>query len=694
MHRWNPGKYRNLLITIALAQALVVCATLAISFVMTRSYDGLVSDYSLARSNVSGQLAVDDLLWDQHAALVARTGSEIARELQPMLNPNGHAEISRHLAGAYARGSVSSGEIALLGSIVVDPELTVLGQNWREGSTPALPESLRAELAEREGADRLRPLTHGWLSGNRPIMSVVVPAGGLQMRGYVILHVDPVNALSGLDLRLATPVRMRMLADPPGSGTLLLEADNVEITAGATEPSAPLIIHAPNGIPMFEVSILGDRTGLMTTLNQTRNQLLALMLGLAGMLAAGIIVTLWVYLGRAHQREEVMARDIAAAQEAENARAEVGAEAARSREARQKAEAEIQARVVREISAGLERLAAGDLSKPIASPANDPFPTEYETLRASYNSVLEQLGGIVAQIDEVASGVRAGSGEIDQAAQDLSARAETQAATLEQSAAALTQLTESVRAAAARAGEAESAGRENHARAEAGARIVHGAITAMRSIETSSQQITSIIDVIDDIAFQTNLLALNAGVEAARAGEAGRGFAVVASEVRGLAQRASESAREIKGLIAESAGHVEAGSELVGRTGESLEEILVKARDVQTLMGDISASAREQLSGLEEINTSVNQLDQVTQQNAAVSEETTAAAASLKQKASDLVQVLGHFRSRERAGATPASPAMASPALPKRATAAPALSPAPPRRAAAVGGGQPLWQDF
>lgn len=372
----------------------------------------------------------------------------------------------------------------------------------------------------------------------------------------------------------------------------------------------------------------------------------------------------------------------------------------REAEAERAQQAEIQARVVRDISAGLERLAGGDLTQKIENTRENPFPEEYEALRASYNSVLEQLGGVIAQIETVADGVSAGSGEIDQAAQDLSTRAETQAATLEQSAAALQQLTESVRSAAARAAEAEAVGRENHSRAEGGAEVVQEAIEAMRSIEKSSEQITRIIDVIDDIAFQTNLLALNAGVEAARAGEAGRGFAVVASEVRGLAQRASDSAREIKGLIAQSAEHVETGSSLVTRTGNSLAEIVKTASGVQSLMNEISAASREQASGLEEINTGVAQLDQVTQQNAAVAEETTAAAASLKQKAAELVSVLGQFRGgRATAPVVPLAgrasetnwAAQASNAQPSRAA---------PARAARGGGGgatasaATLWQDF
>lgn len=647
MQRWNPGKYRKLLIAVALAQALVVGATLGIGLVMTRSYDGLVSAYSLARSHGAVARAIDDLLWATHSALVARTGAEIARELQPMINAADTPAIVLNLGQIYARGVVSSGELALQGATVLDVNLRVMGADWQNGPPPALPPALRADLAARSGGDRLRPLAHGWVRDGLPVLSVVVPAGGLQLLGYVVLHVDPVAALRRLETRLAAPVAIRAPSAGAGEGTLMFATEGLEISQGSRGGGQPLVVNGTDGDPFLEITVIEDRSNLTSTLGAARNRSLALMLAVTAALSLGVVGALWVYLARAHQREEQMTQDIARARDSENERARVEAEAARAQEARQRAEAEIQARVVRDISAGLERLAQGDLTQLIENPPQDPFPERYEALRDSYNSVLEQLGRIVARIDSVADGVRTGSGEIDQVAQDLATRAETQAATLEQSAASLTQLTESVRTSAARSAEVEAVTRDNHARAKDGSRIVSEAIVAMSAIENSSKQITHIIGTIDDIAFQTNLLALNAGVEAARAGEAGRGFAVVASEVRGLAERAAASAREIKELIAESAAHVDHGSGLVRRTGESLDEILNKASDVQGLMAEIAASAHEQAIGLDEINTGINQLDQVTQQNAAVAEETTAAAASLTQKSSDLVAVLGHFNARQ-----------------------------------------------
>ncbi|MFD1912212.1 methyl-accepting chemotaxis protein [Halodurantibacterium flavum] len=327
-----------------------------------------------------------------------------------------------------------------------------------------------------------------------------------------------------------------------------------------------------------------------------------------------------------------------------------------------------QERVVRDLTAGLERLAQGDLTSPIDSPPSDPFPQEYEALRATFNELVRSLSEIITSITESASGVRSGASEVSQVAQDLSSRAETQAATLEQSAAALGEVTASVRSTADKAAQADRATLENKREAEAGGAVVREAVDAMRKIEKSSAQITRIIGVIDDISFQTNLLALNAGVEAARAGEAGRGFAVVASEVRALAQRASDSAKEIKALISESSQQVAEGSALVGKTGESLGDILRRVSEVSALVSEIAGMAREQARGLGEINTGVNQIDTVTQQNAAVAEESTAAAHSLLNEADQLTEALSGFRvsGGQRGQVMPLAPATEAPFRPAR----------------------------
>lgn len=302
------------------------------------------------------------------------------------------------------------------------------------------------------------------------------------------------------------------------------------------------------------------------------------------------------------------------------------------------------ARVFEVMRAGLDRLADGDLVQPIPEGLETRFPPAQEGLRQSFDRVVDGIRNMTRRVGQLAGGLHDSAGEMTVASRELSARAETQAATLEESAAALTELTQSVASTAERAGKAQEASSANQTGAERGAQIVRDAVAAMQEIERGSEQITRIIAVIDDIAFQTNLLALNAGVEAVRAGEAGRGFAVVASEVRLLAQRASASAREIKGLISMSTRQVAQGSALVRKAGESLGDIVLRANEAAGLVADIAHAAAEQARGLSEVASAINQLDQVTQQNSAVAEETSAAAATLQSRSEEIIRALGYFR--------------------------------------------------
>ena len=406
-----------------------------------------------------------------------------------------------------------------------------------------------------------------------------------------------------------------------------------------------------------------------------------------GALAGGDIA---VEIDGQNRRDEVgtMARavqvfkDNAVALKESEAQTEVQRRAAEEERARNetlRAEAARQVqRVVTGLGSGLERMARGDLTYRIT----DEFVDEYKKVREDFNAAIDQLQDTIKNIAQSSSEVSNAASEISASTSNLSQRTEEQAASLEETSASMEQMSVTVKKNAENAAQANQFANETAVVADRGGAVVAQAVDAMARIEDSSRKISDIISVIDEIARQTNLLALNAAVEAARAGEAGRGFAVVASEVRSLAQRSSQAAKDIKDLITNSSTQVQEGVELVNKAGASLTEIVDSIKKVAQIVADIAVASNEQATGIDQINTALNQMDEVTQQNSALVEENAATAKTLEQQSGAMSESVGAFKLKGMEAANHAAPA-AVVAL-KRAPSAPAVAPA--KRAAGRSG--------
>lgn len=285
-------------------------------------------------------------------------------------------------------------------------------------------------------------------------------------------------------------------------------------------------------------------------------------------------------------------------------------------------------------------ISEGDLTRKM----DDVYQGSFNDIKNAVNASIDRLRDLVRQIVESAQSVNLAANEIAAGNTDLSQRTEEQASSLEETAASMEEITGTVKQNSENAGNANSVSAQANKNANAGNEVVENAVAAMTNIEKSSQKIANIIGVIDEIAFQTNLLALNAAVEAARAGDAGKGFAVVASEVRSLAGRSASASKEIKALILESSREVKTGADLVKQAGETLRGIVGSVQQVSAIVADIANASREQATGIDEVNTAIAQMDEVTQQNAALVEENTTAAQSLLEQASALEQLMSFFK--------------------------------------------------
>jgi methyl-accepting chemotaxis protein len=301
--------------------------------------------------------------------------------------------------------------------------------------------------------------------------------------------------------------------------------------------------------------------------------------------------------------------------------------------------AEAQNKVVDGVGEGLRSLADGKLDYQIS----EPFGQEYEALRSDFNTTASRMARTISQIKESVHGIGEGINELTQASESLSKRTERNAASIEQAAHALNDVTSSVETTAGNAATANTAATSTRDQAEASQELVERFVSAMDEIHASSGQVTQIIDVMEDIAFQTNLLALNAAVEAARAGNAGKGFAVVATEVRSLAARSAESASNIKTLISKSSEQVQDGVTIVGEAGDTLRKITQSVVEISTFVQDLSSANSSEAATLQRVNSTIGDMEQISQQNAAMVEESAAACFVLREEASKLVELVNQF---------------------------------------------------
>ena len=337
-------------------------------------------------------------------------------------------------------------------------------------------------------------------------------------------------------------------------------------------------------------------------------------------------------------------------------------------------------RPLRSVGESFDKIAAGDLTTRVEVNSTNEIGQLFAAVKRMQESLTRTVSAVRRGVDEI----NVGSREISAGNTDLSSRTEEQAASLEETAASMEQLASTVKQNADNARQANQLAASASDVAERGGSAVSEVVTTMQAISASSRKISEIVSVIDGIAFQTNILALNAAVEAARAGEQGKGFAVVAGEVRSLAQRSAQAAKEIKGLIEDSVGKVGAGSQQVERAGATMQEIVASVKRVTDIMGEISAASEEQSSGIDQVNRAVSQMDEVTQQNAALVEEAAAAAGSLEEQAQRLAEAVAVFKIN--AGEVIEVPArqLAQQRSAPRVAARPAAAPAQPKEESAI----------
>ena len=667
--------------------AMVLAASGGVGTYMSQRYEQLMDEGTLKGDARMARALVVSRIWSEHYKTVAPVAQAIAQSaaLRSAVAAKDAAAAAAALREEFGRGAISSGSVDLRGASILDPEMRAIGGEWR-GQELAVPVALLQPLAKREGAARMQLVQLGWnaAGGGGPVQTVIAPVGGLRLSGYIALHVNPLPELQGMEQQLGLNVAVY----PVGGTTPVLQLAGITANAGQSDIVETRIdLPGPDGERVADLVVGRDLAGLHAELQQTRLSSLAIFIVIAGGVAAAALVVVARYLAgirrREAEQEDAETRLRAEHEDAERLAAEretaqrtsfdaerrvqenrleesVGAivDAASVGDLSRRIDTALLEGVNRRLAEGVNRLLAttesairdvGSVLTPLADgDLSRRVQAEYQglfgTLRDDTNRLADQLGDMAGRLTRSAELVHDAAAGISSGSQDLSGRTESQAASIEQTAASMHQITETVKRNAENAQAANQLAVTARDMADRGGEVVSEAVAAVTEIEGSARKIADIVGLIDEIAFQTNLLALNASVEAARAGEAGKGFAVVAQEVRALAQRSANASKDIKALIQASNMQVKNGAALVNQTGQSLSGIVTAIKKVSDIVAEIAAASHEQAIGLDQVNTAVTAMDEMTQRNAALVEETTASARTLSDQAVQLKDLLRFFR--------------------------------------------------
>jgi len=674
----------SLNLVVAAAIAAVFVASGGVGFYLSAEYAALV-DQATRQSDarIFRELAAEKI-WGEHYRLAGSVAQAIAQSapLRTAIAAGDAGAISATFREEFGRGAISGGDVKVRGATALDAGLKPLASAWREGGM-SLPAGLFAEAARREGAARMALMQLAWAADGGPVQTILVPVGGLRLVGYVALHADPLPRLAGIQNRLGMNISVR----PLGGGAPLLELKGIDHTETANIIAVETRLFGPANEELAQLTLSRDMAALHAQLSRTSVKSLLIFLVIAGSIALMAMVFVMRFAAAVRRREA----DRAAAEARLVAERHAAEQAAAEREAAQRAafaaQASQQDQLLEEsVDAIITAATAGDLGRRIRADAlggvnrrlaeninrlldvaegaildvanalsllaqgdlraqvSGAYDGLFGQLGQDTNDLTRELGRIAGELNQAASRVHDASAEISSGSADLAQRTESQAAAIQQTAASMHQITSTVRGNADAAQAASALAAAARQQAEAGSGVVQEAVSSMRGIEEAAQRIVDIVTLMDEIAFQTNLLALNASVEAARAGEAGKGFAVVAQEVRALALRSATASREIKALIAETNREVKSGAQLVDRTGQSLAEIVTTIRKVSDLIAEIAGASSQQARGLDEVNGAIGSLDETTQRNAALVEQTTASARAMFDQAETLAELLNFFR--------------------------------------------------